>query len=66
MRGNKEQQEISVLGRLLSLEALVFLMGVVSLLYGMVTGNLWSALTGAAILALAAFLIRRWRKVEVK
>jgi len=31
MQGNKENQEISVVGRLLSLEALVFLMGIASL-----------------------------------
>lgn len=62
MQGNKEQQEISVIGRLLSLEALVCLMGVASLLYGAFYGSLGHLLTGTIVLVVAAFLIRRWRR----
>jgi len=61
MQGNREQQEICVMGRLLSLEALVFLMGVVSLFYGLFTQSLWEIVIGAAILVAAAVLVRRWR-----
>ena len=61
MQGNKGQQEICVMGRLLSLEALVFLMGVVSLVYGLFTQSLWEIVIGAAILVAAAVLVRRWR-----
>ena len=61
MQGNREQQEICVMGRLLSLEALVFLMGVVSLVYGLFTQSLWEIVIGAAILVAAAVLVRRWR-----
>ena len=61
MQGNKGQQEICVMGRMLSLEALVFLMGVVSLVYGLFTQSLWEIVIGAAILVAAAVLVRRWR-----
>lgn len=61
MPGNKENQEISVVGRLLSLEALVFLMGVVSLVYGLIAGAVLNVAIGALIL-LAAFLwVRKCR-----
>ena len=50
MQGNKENQEISVVGRLISLEALVFLMGVVSLVYGLVVGAVLNIAIGALIL----------------
>ncbi len=39
MNREKEKQEISVLGRLLSLEVLIFLMGLVSLGYGFTVGT---------------------------
>lgn len=58
MTGNKEREEISVVGRLLSLEALVFVMGVVSLIYGVATGShRTTALGAAAILAIFLVLI---------
>lgn len=66
MRGNKEGQEISVLGRLLSLEALVFLMGLVSLVYGLVTQRISNIVIGAVILAAAVFLARKWRRAPPK
>jgi len=62
MQGNKEQQEICVMGRLLSLEALVFLMGVVSLIYGFFTRRLWNVMIGGGILIVAAVLARKWRR----
>jgi len=63
MHGDKENQEISVVGRLISMEALVFLMGVVSLVYGLVTLRLWNIVIGSVILAAAAVLFRKWRRV---
>jgi positive regulator of sigma E activity len=66
MQGKKQNQEISVVGRLVSLEALVFLMGVVSLIYGLVTLKPSNIIIGAVIL-LAAFLVaRRWRRAHSK
>ena len=59
MTGNKERQEISVVGRLLSLEALVFVMGVASLVYGLTTGTHWRTVLGV-IVVLAIILIFRF------
>jgi hypothetical protein len=66
MRGNKEHQEICVVGRLFSLEALVILMGVVSLVYGLATGGLSNIIIGALILVVAVVLTRVWRRVQLK
>jgi hypothetical protein len=66
MRGNKEHQEICVVGRLFSLEALVFVMGVVSLVYGLLTGRLASIVVGALVLVVALLLARVWRRVRIK
>lgn len=57
MPGNKERQEISVVGRLLSLEALMFLMGVASLLYGIAAGSIWQAVLGAGIIVLVVLVL---------
>ncbi|GFO58219.1 hypothetical protein GMST_05440 [Geomonas silvestris] len=59
MPGNKEHQEICVVGRLFSLEALVVIMGVVSLIYGLATGKVISVIIGAAVLA-AIWVLARW------
>jgi uncharacterized membrane protein len=66
MQGNKENQEISVLGRLVSLEALVLLMGIVSLIYGLVTARLSNIIIGAVILVAGVILARKWRRVQPK
>jgi uncharacterized membrane protein len=62
MQGNKESQELSVLGRLISMEALLFLMGVVSLVFGLLAGQLWNIVFGALIVLAAVFLARKWRR----
>jgi Flp pilus assembly protein TadB len=62
MPGNKEQQEISVVGRLLSLEALVFVMGAASLIYGVVTGSHLKTVLGAAVLFLIVLVFRFCRR----
>lgn len=66
MPGNKQDQEISVLGRLFSLEVLILLMGVVSLIYGLVTARLANIIIGALILAVTVLLARRWRRGQHK
>ncbi len=66
MQGNKENQEISVVGRLISLEALVFLMGVVSLVYGLVVGAVLNIAIGALILVAAVVLACTCRRMRVK
>jgi hypothetical protein len=62
MQGNKEKQEISVIGRLLSLEALVFLMGIASLLYGLIAGVATNVAIGAVILVVTFFWARQFRR----
>jgi LPXTG-motif cell wall-anchored protein len=62
----KENQEISVLGRLVSLEALVLLMGVASLIYGLATGSAVNIIIGALIVAAAILLFRKWRRLQPK
>lgn len=59
MPGNKEHQEICVVGRLFSLEALVVIMGVVSLVYGVVNAEAVSIIIGVAVLG-ATFVLARW------
>ena len=66
MRGNKEHQEICVVGRLFSLEALVFLMGVVSLVYGLAAARLANIIIGALVLVVAVLLARVWRRAQLK
>ena len=61
---NKENQEISVIGRLISLEALLFLMGIVSLVYGLIAGEPLNIIIGVPILAAAAGLAVKWRRAR--
>ena len=66
MNRDKEQQEISVLGRLLTMEALIFLMGLVSLGYGIVNGTSINIFFGLFILAgsVALYFVKRkdWKR----
>ena len=63
MDHNKERQEISVIGRLLSLEALLVLMGVLSLVSGILAGDTLRLFLGIIILAvLALYIILRRRR----
>jgi len=62
MQGDKESQEISVVGRLLSLEALVFLMGIASLVYGLFAGVATNVAIGAVILVATFFWARQLRR----
>ncbi|MBU5637021.1 hypothetical protein KOM00_09770 [Geomonas sp. Red69] len=62
MTGNKEQQEISVIGRLLSLEALVFVMGVALVIYGLATGTHWKTIMGVAVVLAVVLIFRFCRR----
>ena len=66
MNKDKENQEISVLGRLLCMEALIFLMGLVSLGYGIVNGASMSIFFGVFILSgsVALYFVKKkdWKK----
>ena len=66
MPGNKEHQEICVVGRLFSLEALLFLMGLVSLIYGLASGQWRNVIIGVLILAVMIILISVWRRLQLK
>jgi hypothetical protein len=57
MDKDKEKQEISVIGRLFSLEALLIVMGLFSLVSGIFTGHAVRLLLGAVILGSLAILI---------
>ena len=66
MSSEKEQQEISVLGRLLSMEALIFLMGLISLGYGLTIGTGVNIFFGIVILggSVALYFVKKkdWKK----
>jgi hypothetical protein len=64
MDSNKQLQEASLIGRFLSMEALLMLMGVVSLLYGIFNGALLNICWGLIIIPGVFLLIkvRRDRK----
>lgn len=64
--GNKERQEVSLIGRILSMEALLFLMGCVSLIYGIVDRKMTSVFWGVLIICGVVVLImvrkKDWKK----
>lgn len=66
MDRNKEKQEISIIGRIFSLEALILVMGVASLIYGIVKLQAINIFWGIAILGgfTALILVRKkdWKK----
>jgi hypothetical protein len=66
MDKDKEKQEISVIGRLLSIETLLFLMGIASLVSGIKTGEEMQLFWGGLILTGSVVLhfVRKkdWKK----
>ncbi len=56
MTKEKEEQEISLVGRIICLEALILVMGVISLIYGMVNGTAINIFWGVIILVGAVVL----------
>jgi len=59
----KERQEISLVGRILSLETMLFMMGVASLVYGIVNGVETSILWGIVIIP-GVFILMKVRKKD--
>ena len=66
MDRDKQKQEISLIGRLFSLEALLILMGFLSLVSGIITRDLLRLSLGIIILGstLLAIIFRRKRKLQ--
>jgi hypothetical protein len=58
----KERQEISLVGRILSLETMLLMMGVASLIYGIVKGVETSILWGIVIIPGVFILMKVRRK----
>jgi hypothetical protein len=58
----KERQEISLVGRILSLETMLLMMGVASLIYGIVNGVETSILWGVVIIPGVFILMKVRRK----
>lgn len=63
--GAKELQEASLVGRILSLEAVLLLMGVVSLIYGVATGAAMNIFWGVVIVP-GVFVLHKVRKKDWK
>ncbi|MBJ6723294.1 hypothetical protein [Geomesophilobacter sediminis] len=63
MKGDKERQEVSLIGRLLSMEVLILLMGIASLVTGIINSRPANIVAGILLL-LSLFLLntlgRRW------
>ena len=60
----KENQEISLVGRLISLEALILLMGVVSLVYGLATAALFNIVIGALVIIAGILMALKCRQMK--
>jgi hypothetical protein len=61
----RERQESSLIGRILSLEVALFLMGVASLIYGLVNGIGTNIFFGALIMP-GAFILYKVKKKDWK
>jgi hypothetical protein len=59
---NKQREEISLIGRILSMEALLFVMGIASLVYGLINSEILNIAVGAGLVALIFLLMHRRRK----
>lgn len=64
MQGDKDrtQQEISVMGRLISLEAFAFVMAIASLIYGAWEDSYWNIALGMVILVATSLFVLMCRK----
>jgi uncharacterized membrane protein HdeD (DUF308 family) len=63
MDKDKQRQEISLIGRILSMEALLLLMGVVCLVYGLVNSDVMSIFFGMIIIP-GVFILAKVRKKD--
>jgi hypothetical protein len=59
---NKQREESSLIGRILSMEALLLLMGVASLIYGIVNGEAMNIFWGVVIIPGVFILMKVRRK----
>jgi hypothetical protein len=65
MNNDKQRQESSLIGRILSMEALLLLMGVASLIYGIVNGAMMNIFWGIVIVP-GVFLLMKVRRKDWK
>jgi len=65
MDNDKQRQEISLIGRILSMEMLLLLMGVSSLIYGIVNGTTMNIFWGIVIIP-GVFILMKVRKKDWK
>ena len=65
MDNEKQRQESSLIGRILSIEALLLLMGVASLIYGIVNSAVMNIFWGVVIVP-GVFLLLKIRKKDWK
>jgi uncharacterized membrane protein HdeD (DUF308 family) len=63
MDKDKQRQEVSLIGRILSMEALLLLMGIVCLIYGIVNGDTMSIFFGIIIIP-GVFILIKVRKKD--
>ena len=65
MDKDKQRQEVSLIGRILSIEALLLLMGVASLYYGITQGVTMNIFWGVVIIP-GVFILMKVRKTDWK
>jgi len=65
MNSEKQRQEISLIGRILSMEAFLLLMGISSLIYGIVNDAMMNIFWGVVIVP-GVFLLMKVRKKDWK
>lgn len=65
MDNDKQRQEVSLVGRILSMEALLLLMGVLSLIYGIMRGEIMNIFWAVVIIP-GVFLLIKVRKKDWK
>jgi len=63
MDQDKQRQEISLIGRILSIEMLLLVMGVASLIYGIVNGQTMNIFWGVVIIP-GVFILLKVRKKD--
>ena len=65
MNDDKQRQEVSLIGRILSMEMLLLMMGVASLIYGIINGAVMNIFWGVVIVP-GVFILMKVRKKDWK
>jgi hypothetical protein len=65
MDQDKQRQKISLIGRILSIEMMLLVMGVASLIYGIVNGQTMNIFWGVVIIP-GVFILMKVRKTDWK